>query len=121
MVCIEKCLHFKRKCRHHPHPILDILPVYLTRGISIASGLFVSSIPFFGTRKTPSWKQGPALTKRRLTHRKYCKLSVFRRFLFCFIEQVQALHLLCRVQQLQLPEYTFSDAFHALNNRSFQT
>ena len=34
MVCIEKCLHFKRKCRHHPHPILDILPVYLTRGIS---------------------------------------------------------------------------------------
>ena len=65
MVCIEKCLHFKRKCRHHPHPILDILPVYLTRGISIASGLFVSSIPFFGTRKTPSWKQGLALTKEK--------------------------------------------------------
>ena len=37
MVCIEKCLHFKRKCRHHPHPILDILPVYLTRGISNTS------------------------------------------------------------------------------------
>ena len=33
-MCIEKCLHFKRKCRHHPHPILDILPVCLTRGIS---------------------------------------------------------------------------------------
>ena len=39
-------------------------------------------------------------TKRRLTHRKYCKLSVFRRFLFCFIEQVQALHLLCRRRRL---------------------
>ena len=35
MVCIEKCLHSKRKCRHHLHPILDILPVYLTGGISI--------------------------------------------------------------------------------------
>ena len=34
MVCIEKCLHSKRKCRHHLHPILDISPVYLTRGIS---------------------------------------------------------------------------------------
>ena len=37
-MCIEKCLHFKRKCRHHPHPILDILPVYLTRGISVPGG-----------------------------------------------------------------------------------
>jgi len=41
MVCIEKCLHFKRKCRHHPHPILDILPVYLTRGISKTSALLL--------------------------------------------------------------------------------
>jgi len=30
----------------------------------IASGLFVSSIPFFGTRKIPSWKQGLALTTK---------------------------------------------------------
>ena len=30
----EECLHSKRKCRHHLHPILDISPVYLTRGIS---------------------------------------------------------------------------------------
>jgi len=43
MVCIEKCLHFKRKCRHHPHPILDILPVYLTRGISLTGGIDFSS------------------------------------------------------------------------------
>ena len=33
-------------------------------GTRIASGLFVSSIPFFGTRKIPTWKQGLALTKK---------------------------------------------------------
>ena len=50
MVCIEKCLHFKRKCRHHPHPILDILPVYLTRGISYAGGgqVLIAQSPFQG-------------------------------------------------------------------------
>lgn len=32
--------------------------------VSIPSGLFVSSIPFFGTRKIPTWKQGLALTKK---------------------------------------------------------
>ena len=35
MVRIEKCLHFKVKCRHNPQFVLDILPVYLTRGISV--------------------------------------------------------------------------------------
>lgn len=40
-MCIEKCLHFKRKCRHHPHSILDILPVYLTRGISGPGGYYL--------------------------------------------------------------------------------
>lgn len=34
MVRIEKCLHFKVKCRHNPQFVLDILPVYLTGGIS---------------------------------------------------------------------------------------
>lgn len=36
MVCIEKYLHLKSKCRYHQHYILDILPVYLTRGISVS-------------------------------------------------------------------------------------
>ena len=55
--------HFQRvKCRHHPHSILDISPVYLTRGISIAGGFFVSKVPFFGTRKTTQWKQALGLT-----------------------------------------------------------
>ena len=63
-MCIEKCLHFKRKCRHHPHPILDILPVYLTRGISTAGGLFVfQSSVFRISEKLHNVKQGFALTK----------------------------------------------------------
>ena len=32
-MCIEKCLHFKRKCRHHPHPILDISPLLEEGGV----------------------------------------------------------------------------------------
>ena len=40
-----------RKCRHHPHPILDILPVYLTRGISIAGGLLFRTSPFLRWEK----------------------------------------------------------------------
>ena len=47
-MCIEKCLHFKRKCRHHPHPILDILPVYLTRGISGGGQVLIAQSPFQG-------------------------------------------------------------------------
>ena len=59
-----KCLHFKRKCRHHPHSILDILPVYLTRGISYhtAGGLFVfQSFVFQNNEKLHNVKQGLAL------------------------------------------------------------
>ena len=33
MVRIEKCLHFKVKCRHNPQFVLDILPVYLTDNV----------------------------------------------------------------------------------------
>ena len=58
-----KCLHFKRKCRHHPHSILDILPVYLTRGISYhtAGGLFVfQSFVFQNNEKLHNVKQGLA-------------------------------------------------------------
>ena len=51
-MCIEKCLHFKRKCRHHPHPILDILPVYLTRGISI---FFLSALSGSGLELVIGW------------------------------------------------------------------
>ena len=60
MVCIEKCLHFKRKCRHHPHPILDILPVYLTRGISITGGLLFRTSPFLRWEKLRCTQQAKA-------------------------------------------------------------
>ena len=63
MVCIEKCLHFKRKCRHHPHPILDILPVYLTRGISIAGGLLFRTSPFLRWEKLRCTQQAKAHKK----------------------------------------------------------
>ena len=63
MVCIEKCLHFKRKCRHHPHPILDILPVYLTRGISIAGGLLFRTSPFLRWEKLRCTQQAKAHNK----------------------------------------------------------
>ena len=59
-MCIEKCLHFKRKCRHHPHSILDILPVYLTRGISIAGGLLFRTSPFLRWEKLRCTQQAKA-------------------------------------------------------------
>lgn len=43
MACIEKCLHSKVKCRHCPHSILDISPVYLTRGISKTVGDYINA------------------------------------------------------------------------------
>ena len=64
MVCIEKCLHFKRKCRHHPHPILDILPVYLTRGISIAGGLLFRTSPFLRWEKLRCTQQAKSHNKK---------------------------------------------------------
>ena len=67
MVCIEKCLHFKRKCRHHPHPILDILPVYLTRGISIAGGLLFRTSPFLRWEKLRCTQQAKAHKQKRPT------------------------------------------------------
>jgi hypothetical protein len=65
MVCIEKCLHFKRKCRHHPHPILDILPVYLTRGISIAGGLLFRTSPFLRWEKLRCTQQAKAHNEKK--------------------------------------------------------
>ena len=63
-MCIEKCLHFKRKCRHHPHPILDILPVYLTRGISIAGGLLFRTSPFLRWEKLRCTQQAKSHNKK---------------------------------------------------------
>ena len=71
MVCIEKCLHFKRKCRHHPHPILDILPVYLTRGISIAGGLLFRTSPFLRWEKLRCTQHAKAHNKKPHKAHKY--------------------------------------------------
>ncbi len=40
MVCVEKCLHFQRKCRHHLHPISDILPVFYNTELGFQPFIF---------------------------------------------------------------------------------
>ena len=83
-MCIEKCLHFKRKCRHHPHPILDILPVYLTRGISIVGGLFRTS-PFLRWEKPDALK---AKAHKKKPHRFSFPVWQFLFFRFKIADQI---------------------------------